>query len=313
MSLYPNSEKLLRMVLLLRYGKNKIMEASQDVIAIYPGIFDEDMESMINHKQYDKVLEIAQLNFPLIKEGEDERLHYAKLIAESAFYLSKSEEEREALEECFIEEYDVQPAIALLTRFNLSEQDIKPIMKRAERYQSKYGTMSDFMWQKGIETDKYVSLLLGNAKPVLDAIQNNQLYEEDELVLILLVLNLLDELNNQTVIDQLYKKLRNYLQDINHFDIRDCISNWKKFHPSNKLEKQYIFDELLPYVDRQARKILDARMTYRYEHAALLLASIAEAGVTLGKFYMPMEFLNIYLKEYSRLRSFKKQVKDLGY
>ncbi len=295
-------------LLLMCYGKEGILDAAKDVIALYPRIVVNEMQSILHQGEYEKVYAYACDYLSRILAERNERLEYTQMIAECAFHLSKEEEERRALEEVFVHKYNEFSAFALLTRFSVSEDEKQALMEKAEQeppFPVYYGS-------EKTDTKVYVSLLMGNVDPALEVLAAGKYMSDEDKLYYLLLLKIINE-GNHDVYLRLCSNISSLSSMLPYSDIQDSINNWKKFHPSDEIEKQYIFDELLPYADKKARKILDARNHKIYSHAVNMLIAIAEAGVSLGKFATAEEFLDTYRDDYPRLRSFHKQLNEAGY
>lgn len=293
-------------LLLMRYGNQDILEAAKDVIAQYPGIVESEMKALLHAGEYEQVYAYACDYLERIPGDKKERLDYMQMIAECAFHLCKEEEERKALEEIFVHMYSDSSAFALLTRFAVTDEEMHALMERVKP--------ADKPLYYGIEkadTSVYVSLLMGNMDPALQLLANGKYRIDANKLLDLLLLKILGDEENHDVYQKLCADIHSL--SITYEDIQHSIANWKKFHPSDEIEKQYIFDELLPYADKEARKILDARDHQRYYIAVRMLTAIAEAGAILGKFTSADAFLDTYRNDYPRLRSFHRQLKEAGY
>ena len=159
------SELRMHNLLLMRYGKEGILEAAKDVIAQYPGIVKHEMSSALHAGEYEQVYTFACDYLQRIPEENSERLHYIEMIAECAFHLSKEKEERKALEEIFVHMYSSSSAFALLTRFDVSEKEIHELMENAEK--AKNPRQMFFDGEK-TDTAEYVFLLTGIIHPALE-------------------------------------------------------------------------------------------------------------------------------------------------
>ena len=292
--------------LLMRYGKEGILQAARDLITQYPGIVKNEMKALLLAGEYERVYAYACDYLERIPDDKKERLDYIQMIAECAFHLSKEEEERKALEEIFVHMYSDSSAFALLTRFDVSDEEMHALMERIKPAEKPL-----YFGGEKADTSVYVSLLMGNIEPALQLLTGGKHVMDADMLYDLLLLKIIEDEDKPKV----YQKLCANIQSlyIAYDDIQHSIANWKKFHPSDMFEKQYIFDELLPYADKEAREILDARDNKRYHHAVRILTGIAEAGVILGKFATAGAFLDTYRNYYPRLRSFHNQLKEAGY
>lgn len=305
------TDVLLHYVLILRYGTDGLLIGAMEVIADYPGIVNQEMQDLLGKCQYNRIIALGKAYLERIPIGDEARNNYLHMMVEASYYLSDEAEERKSLEESFIERYSVSSAFALLTRFHVPEKEVQTILMNAKKYKENAINRDEMPLDWNV--DNCVYLLSGNIEPALEELTHSKFNYDKYLLFILLILRIFDENNNTPVLYKMLDYMDFLFKNYNFYNISQCIHNWKEFYPLSDLEQIYLFDELLPYADKVARKILNAKKSNQYNKAALMLVAIAETGIRLGRFNEVMDFLDIYLNDYAKLIAFQKEIKQLGY
>ena len=302
----------------LCYSNDEQLQFGLQYASRHPSFLSDQMDILLCDHQFNLVLTYGLQAIGNIPENMEARGEIARMTAVAAYHLGECDAEIKALKAQFVSSCSLYAIYALMTRVKMDNAEVEALLQSARqnsRFESTYDESDEtrpFYFDK--QNELYVFFFQGNCEPVIECVSGNPGGYCFESFLTLLILAISDTDSYSKAIGKLLnqaEKIFNQLFVKDYLTAKDRMHTWASFGYLDEMQKRYIYDEILPVVDKYVSSTISFKQRKQYSAAAMFLVGIAEAGVNLGVKKNRSELISFYLGYYKRYTAFTGAIRSL--